>query len=101
MLTARWSKPEGQIEALERLIAPEIKTQAQANGAVTLAELYLKKDEPAKVLNLVNVLFSHVALVDNVVALNSLTVQLGDELANKKSWAPALAAYRAVRTARR
>lgn len=91
-------RPDEQIRVLEKVIAPEIKTGPQAGAGVTLAELYLEKNLTDKVLPLVNVLHAKVALVDNVVALNSITVKLGDELAQKKAYTPALAAYRIVRT---
>ncbi len=90
-------RPDDQIRIIEKLIQPEIKSAMQATSAVTLAELYLEKNQPDKTLNLVNVLFARVTLVDNIVALNALTVKLGDELAEKKNYTQALAAYRAVR----
>ncbi len=92
------NRPDDQIRVIEKLIQPEIKSAAQASGAVTLAELYLAKDQTDKVLSLINTLHARVRLVDNVVALNALTVKLGDGLAAKKAYATALAAYRAVRT---
>ena len=92
------NRPDDQIRIIEKLIQPEIKSGAQATSAVTLAELYLAKNETEKVLNLINTLHARVAVVDNVVALNVLTVKLGDELAEKKSYPQALAAYRVVRT---
>ncbi len=92
------NRPDDQIRVIEKLIQPEIKSPVQATSAVTLAELYLTKNESDKVLALINTLHARVALVDNVVALNALTVKLGDELAEKKSYTQALAAYRVVRT---
>ncbi|MEQ1862769.1 MAG: tetratricopeptide repeat protein [Chthoniobacteraceae bacterium] len=91
-------QPDEQIRILEKIIAPEIKTAAQASAGVTLAELYLSKNLPDKVLALANSLHAKVALVDNVVALNAVTVKLGDELAAAKNFTSALAAYRIVRT---
>ncbi len=91
-------KIDDQIKVLEKLISPEIKSQVQAFGATTLAELYLGKNEGGKALGLINALHAHIGLVDNVVALNALTVKLGDELAERKEFAIALAAYHAVRT---
>lgn len=37
------NKPDDQIRILEKLIAPDIKTSAQANGALTLVQLHLDK----------------------------------------------------------
>lgn len=90
------NQPEKQIPVLEKLIAPDIQTSAQANGAVTLAELYIEKQDNTKALDLINKLRSHLAVVDNVVSLNVLTVKLGDELAARKAYGSAIAAYRAV-----
>ena len=86
------------IRVLEKLIAPEIKTPVQANNAVTLLEVYATKGNMERSLQLVNVLHARVALVDNVAALNSLTVKLGDLLAEKKAYPQAIAAYHAVRS---
>ncbi len=41
---------------------------------------------------------ARIGAVDNVVALNGMTVKLADELAEKKAYPQALAAYRVVRT---
>ena len=90
------NQAEKEIPVLERLILPDIRTSAQANGAVTLAELYLDKQDHAKALALVNKLRAHIGVVDNVVALNVLTVKLGDELAAEKSFGEAIGAYRGV-----
>ncbi len=92
------NQPDKQIGVLEKLIAPEIKTSVQASGALTLAELLIDKKDEAKVLDLLNKLHARIALVENVVALNALTVNLGDQLAEKKGYAQALAAYRVVRS---
>ena len=92
------NQPDGEILIYEKLIAPEIKTVSQANGASRLAQLFLQKKDSTKALDLVNKLHARISLVDNVVALNSLTVTLGDEFAEAKSYPQALAAYRAVRT---
>ena len=90
-------QPDGQIKLLEKLIAPEIKTSGQAGGAVELATLYLEKEKTSQALDLVNKLYARIDLVDNVVALNALTVKLGDELAEKKAFPQAIAAYRVIR----
>jgi len=92
------NKPDSQIPVLERLIAPEIKDRQQANAAVELADLYLNKHQNPKAIELLNKLRAHVGIVDNVVALNVLTVKLGDELAAQKEYAQAISAYHVVRT---
>jgi TolA-binding protein len=90
-------KPDEAIGVLEKMIAPEIKTQGQASGAIMLAEMYAAKKQTDKVLALVRILSTKTALVDNVVALNAISVKLGDELLEQKKYADALAMYRAVR----
>ena len=90
--------PEEQARVREKMVASYIKTDVHASGAVMLAQLYLEQGQFDKALRLVNQLHARVALVDNVVMLNALTVKLGDELAETKHWAQALAAYRAVRS---
>jgi tetratricopeptide (TPR) repeat protein len=90
------NQPDKQIPVLEKLIAPEIQSSSQANGAVTLAELYIDKQDNTKALDLINKLRARLAVVDNVVALNVLTVKLGDELATNKVYGSAIAAYRSV-----
>jgi len=89
---------DDQIKILEKLVLPEIKSRAQAAGALTLAEGYLQKKQTDKALGTLQALASRIQLVDNVITVNSLIVQLGDELAGKKSYAEALTAYRRVRT---
>ncbi len=91
-------KDTEQMAVLERLMLPDIGAAQQAEGALTLIELYFHKNETDKALELLNKLHARIAVVDNVVALNLLTVKLGDELAEKKAYEQALRAYREVRT---
>jgi TolA-binding protein len=92
------SRTSDQIKVLEKLIGPVIRSKKQAQGGLMLAELYISEKATARALALLQNLSIHRDLVDNVIALNSLIVQLGDELASNKSYAEALAAYRQVKT---
>ena len=90
-------KPEQAIAVLERQIAPEIRTSPQANGAITLAQLYAEKKESGKAVALLKTLETKAALIENPVGLNAIAVKLGDEFLEEKKFADALTAYRAVR----
>ncbi len=90
-------KPDQAIGVLERQIAPEIRTPAQATGAITLAELYGAKKESGKAVALLQKLETKVALIENPVGLNAIAVKLGDEFLEEKKFPEALTAYRAVR----
>ena len=91
-------KPEKAIEVLERMIAPEIRTPAQAGGAITLAQLYADKKESAKAVALLQKLEAKTALIENPVALNGIAVKLGDDFLTARQFTEALACYRAVRS---
>ena len=90
-------KADQAIGVLERQIAPEIRSPAQANGAITLAQLYAEKKESAKAVALLQKLETKVALIENPVGLNAIAVKLGDEFLEGKQFSEALTAYRAVR----
>lgn len=90
-------KTEKQQQILEKLIAPEIKSRAQAGGAVNLAELMMELDQPEKAQELLADLEKRILLVDNIVLVNSLELRIADGYAEKKEYAKAIHAYRAVR----
>lgn len=90
-------KTELQQQTLEKLIAPEIKSRAQAGGAVTLAGLYAEMEQPEKAHELLADLEKRILLVDNIVALNSLELSIADGYAEKKEYEKAINAYRSVR----
>ena len=91
------NKPDQAIGVLERQIAPEIRTTGQANGAITLAQLYADKKESGKAVALLQKLETKVTLIENPVGLNAVAVKLGDDFLGEKKFADALTAYRAVR----
>ena len=65
-------------------------------GATLLAQLYAQKGDGAKALHALELIHQKPDLVDNVVELNSLTVQLGDKFYGKQQYKEALACYRAA-----
>ncbi len=84
------------IQALESLAGGELKTRSSVRGALTLAQLYAQKGAAEKAVKTVEKIHENLRLVDNIVELNAITVELGDELFNKKSFAEALACYRSA-----
>jgi len=90
-------RPDDAMAVLERMIAPEIKTPAQATAAISLAEMYADAKKTPKLLALMRVLETKRALIDNAAALNAVAVKLGDDLLAKKQYADALSMYHSVR----
>jgi TolA-binding protein len=94
------SKEEGKIDqaiaALEKLSGGELKTPISVRGATMLAQLYSQKGSAEKTIAVIKRLHERVAMVDNIVELNSTTVELGDQLYGKKLYADALECYRAA-----
>ena len=89
---------EEAIIAFEKLTGQEIITTRMANSAILLTELYVKKHDASKAVALLQRLQKNVALVDNVVRLNSLAVELGDSMIEEQKPDVALGCYRIVRT---
>jgi TolA-binding protein len=90
-------QPANAIPVLEKLIAPEIKTTTQANGAIELADFYAQTDKPDKAVKLLQILQTKTGIIGNLVSLNAVAVKLGDEFAEKKAYGEAISAYRSVR----
>ncbi len=90
--------PDRRATALEKLISSQVRSRAQASGGLMLAELYLGRKEPSKALAVLEGVAARINLVENVITLNGLMVQLGDEFARKKNYSDALSAYRRVRS---
>ena len=94
------SKEGGKIDqaiaTLEKLSGGELKTGLSARGAMMLAQLYSQKGGSDKIIPLLRKLHERIGLVDNIVELNSMTVELGDELYGKNLFADALECYRAA-----
>jgi TolA-binding protein len=91
-------KNDDAIRVLEKLIAGGMKTTAQANGGVMLVELYAQKGETAKASALLEVLQSKIAIIDNLVTLNTVALKLADGFNDKKMYKEAIACYRLVRS---
>ncbi len=89
-------KIDNAISTLQKLVGGELGSAFSVRGAMMLAQLYSQKGESTKVISLIGKLHSRIALVDDIVGLNSTTVELGDDLFKKKSYADALECYRAA-----
>ena len=99
-------KPEDEIKVLEKLVNPDFNTPVSAEGAVRLMSLYALKHDPAvpesiafadKAIVLLKKLQAKTHLVENLIALNSIAIKIGDELLEVNAPAKALEAYWAVR----
>ncbi|MEO7319279.1 MAG: tetratricopeptide repeat protein, partial [Chthoniobacteraceae bacterium] len=91
-------KPDQAIRVLEKLVGADIKTTPQANGAVMLVELYVEKNETAKAAALLEKLQARIAIIDNLVTLNTVAMKLADGFADKKMYGEAIACYRLIRS---
>ena len=89
-------KLDEAIAPLEKLTAGELKTSSGARGLMILAKIYVKKGAADKAVQMVTRLRENVSLVENVVELNAMAVELGDQLFAKKQQAQALECYRAA-----
>ena len=89
-------KPDQAIATLEKLCGGELRTQLSIRGAITLAQLYSKKNESTKTIALIKKLHEHIGIVDDIVELNSTTVELGDSLFQAKAYGDALECYKAA-----
>ena len=90
--------PDQAIAVFQKLIGPEIQSTLAANGAIVLAGMYAQKHDSANAIALLQRIQKRVAMVDNVVKLNTLAVQMGDEMLKDKKPDVALACYRVVRS---
>jgi len=87
-------KSDDAIRALEKLTGQEIRTPDTMRGATILAQLYTQKGDGAKALHTLETIHQKIALADNIIELNALTVELGDKFYNKQQFKAALACYR-------
>ncbi len=85
---------DGAIKALEKLTAQEIRDSDAMRGATMLAQLYAQKGDGAKALKILETIHQKIALAENIIELNALTVDLGDKFYNKQQFKEALACYR-------
>jgi tetratricopeptide (TPR) repeat protein len=100
-------RPEDEIAVLERMVFPDFGTPTSAEGAVRLMSLYALKHDPAdpqsvafadKAVELLKKLQTKIHLVENLIALNSVAIKLGDELLDVHAYPKALDAYWTVRS---
>ena len=91
------NKPDDAIRVLEKLVGADIRTNTQANGAVTLIELYAGKSQIEKAAALLERLQARLAVIDNLVGLNGVAIKLADSFADKKMYPEAISCYRLVR----
>jgi TolA-binding protein len=87
-------KPDQAIATLEKL--GELRTQLSIRGAIMLTQLYSKKNESTKTIALIKKMHEHIGMVDDIVELNSTTVELGDSLFKAKAYGDALECYKAA-----
>ncbi len=87
-------KNDDAIKALEKLTGKEIDSSDAMRGATVLARLYAQKGDGAKALRTLESIHQKIALADNIIELNSLAVELGDQLYGKQQFKEALACYR-------
>ncbi len=87
-------KTDDAIRTLEKLAGHEIRTPDAMRGATTLAQLYAEKGDGAKALRTLEAIHQKIALADNIIELNALTVELGDKFYDKQQFKEALACYR-------
>jgi TolA-binding protein len=94
------SKEAGKVDqaigSLEKLAGGELKTPQAVRGAMLLAQLYSQKGKADKILPLIGKLHQRMALVDDIVELNTMTVELGDQLLAKANYTDALQCYQAA-----
>lgn len=89
-------KLDQAIVTLEKLAGTELKSAVSLRGAMMLAQLYSQKGASDKAISTIGRLREHIGLVDNIVELNAMTVELGDQMFGKKFYEDALACYRAA-----
>lgn len=98
--SATANKESGKVDAaiadLEKLGGEELKSAMAVRGMMMLAQLYSQKGQANKVIPLIEKLHQRIGLVDNIVELNAMTVELGDQLYSKNLYADALECYRAA-----
>ncbi|MEO7167448.1 MAG: tetratricopeptide repeat protein [Spartobacteria bacterium] len=88
------NKIDDAMRALEKLAGQDLQTNDAMRGATMLAQFYAQKGDGAKALATLEKIHQKIALADNIIELNALTVDLGDKFYNKQQFKEALAAYR-------
>jgi TolA-binding protein len=89
-------KVDQAINTLEKLSGGELRSSLAVRGAMMLAQLYSQKNNSVKMIGLIRKLHERIALVDDIVELNGMTVELGDQLFAKGAFGDALECYKAA-----
>ncbi|MEY2538406.1 MAG: hypothetical protein QOG67_2146 [Verrucomicrobiota bacterium] len=89
-------KVDQAVSTLEKLAGGELKSAIGVRGAVLLAQLYSQKGKSDKIIPLIKKLHERIGLVENIVELNAMSVELGDQLYAKNFFGDALECYRAA-----
>ncbi|HEX8678639.1 MAG TPA: tetratricopeptide repeat protein, partial [Chthoniobacterales bacterium] len=89
-------KPNEAIATLEKLAGGDVKTSGAVRGIMMLAQLYAQKGQSDKAVQTLSKIHAEIRLVDNIVELNAMSVELGDQLYGKKLYGDALECYRAA-----
>ncbi|HEV3410440.1 MAG TPA: tetratricopeptide repeat protein, partial [Chthoniobacterales bacterium] len=84
------------IAALEKVAGAELKTATAVRAGMLLAQLYAQRGTSDKAVQTLAKVHQQVRLVDNIVELNAMSVELGDQLFQKKAYNDALECYRVV-----
>src|SRR5262249_34450545 len=79
---------------LEKIATGELRTPMSVRAVLMLTQLFSQKGAANKVIPLIKKLHERIALVDNIVELNAMTVELGDQLYSKNFYGDALECYR-------
>ncbi|MGI8889371.1 MAG: tetratricopeptide repeat protein [Chthoniobacterales bacterium] len=82
--------------ALEKAVGEEIQNAGVMRAAMELAQLYAKKGDGAQALHVLEKIHRKIALADDVIELNTLSVELGDKFFNSQQFKEALTCYRFV-----
>ncbi len=89
-------RKEEATKILEKLVGGEITTPLQARGAIQLAEYFAEAELPERAVEVLQKLGRNSRLIDNLVALNAVSIKLGDAFLGAEKYPEALAAYRTV-----
>src|SRR5438445_669176 len=88
-----YAKAAADLEAL--LVKAEFSPQLEP-AFFTVGSAYFNVPDHKKTIALIKKLHERIGLVDNIVELNAMTVELGDQLYAQKLFADALECYRAA-----
>jgi TolA-binding protein len=91
-------KLDDAVATLKKLTDGGLRTPAAVNGAMVLAGVYTQQGKPDEAIALMKSVRKRSDLLDNVIRLNAVAIQLGDELLQKDKPEEALACYSIVQS---